>query len=91
MVDQNVNGFVHEDIDVATGTAYVTASGKNAIVVVPSANHRLQPEHLENPDKFFSTADLVLVQLEIPMNVVKLFMKNAKNTELNLDLCKPSS
>ena len=73
LVDQNVNvGFVHEDIDVATGTAYVTASGgKNAIVVVPSANHRLQPEHLENPDKFFSTADLVLVQLEIPMNVVE--------------------
>ncbi len=28
LVDQNVNvGFVHEDIDVATGTAYVTASG----------------------------------------------------------------
>ena len=32
LVDQKINvGFVHEDIDVATGTAYVTASGgKNA-------------------------------------------------------------
>jgi ribokinase len=38
-------------------------------VVVPSANYSLKPEHLENADKFFSTADLVLVQLEIPMNV----------------------
>ena len=28
LVDQNVNvGFVHEDMDVVTGTAYVTASG----------------------------------------------------------------
>lgn len=80
LVDQNVNvGFVHEDMDVATGTAYVTASGgKNAIVVVPSANHRLQPEHLENPDKFFSTVDLVLVQLEIPMNVVEAVYEKCK-------------
>jgi ribokinase len=44
----------------------------------------LQPEHLENADKFFSTADLVLVQLEIPMNVVEAVYENAKNTELNL-------
>ena len=37
LVDENVNvGFVHEDTENATGTAYVTAAyGKNAIVVVP--------------------------------------------------------
>ena len=73
LVDENVNvGFVHEDLDHATGTAYVTAAhGKNAIVVVPSANYCLEPKHLENAERFFSTADLVLTQLEIPMNVVE--------------------
>ena len=80
LVEQNVNvGFVHEDIDVATGTAYVTASGgKNAIMVVPSAKQSLQPEHLENPDKFYSAVDLVLVQLEIPMNVVETVYEKCK-------------
>ena len=67
LVDENVNvGFVHEDLDHATGTAYVTAAhGKNAIVVVPSANYCLEPKHLESAERFFSTADLVLTQLEI--------------------------
>ena len=55
LVDENVNvGFVHEDLDHATGTAYVTAAhGKNAIVVVPSANYCLEPKHLENAERFF--------------------------------------
>lgn len=80
LVNENVNvGFVHEDVNAATGTAYVTASsGKNAIVVVPSANHSLKPAHLEDADKFFSTADLVLVQLEVPMDVVEAVYEKCK-------------
>ncbi len=56
LVDENVNvGFVHEDLDHATGTAYVTAAhGKNAIVVVPSANYSREPKHLESAERFFS-------------------------------------
>ena len=88
LVDENVNvGFVHEDLDHATGTAYVTAAhGKNAIVVVPSANYCLEPKHLESAERFFATADLVLTQLEIPMNVVEKTYEFAKKYNKKLGI-----
>lgn len=88
LVDENVNvGFVHEDLDHATGTAYVIAAhGKNAIVVVPSANYCLEPKHLESAERFFSTADLVLTQLEIPMNVVEKTYEFAKKYNKKLGI-----
>ena len=72
LVDEGVNvGFVTESEEAATGTAYVTCSeGKNAIVVVPAANYCLKIEDVENAEKFFQIADLVLLQLEISMEVV---------------------
>lgn len=80
LVDEGVNvGFVKEDTESNTGTAYVTAAnGKNAIVVVPAANFSLTPKDIDEADKFFHTADLVLVQLEIPMQVVEHTYKKAK-------------
>ena len=88
LVDENVNvGFVHEDLDHATGTAYVTAAhGKNAIVVVPSANYCLEPKHLESAERFFSTADLVLTQLEISMSVVEKTYEFAKKYNKKLGI-----
>ncbi len=80
LVDEGVNvGFVKEDTESNTGTAYVTAAqGKNAIVVVPSANFSLTPKDIDDADKFFHTTDLVLVQLEIPMEVVEHTFKKAR-------------
>ena len=80
LVDEGVNvGFVLEDTESNTGTAYVTAAqGKNAIVVVPSANFSLTPKDIDDADKFFHTTDLVLVQLEIPMEVVEHTFKKAR-------------
>lgn len=72
LVNEGVNvGFVNESETHGTGTAYVTvAEGKSAIVVVPAANYQLQPKHVRLAEKYFSTADTVLVQLEIPMESV---------------------
>lgn len=80
LVDENVNvGYVVETEDAATGTAYVTAScGKNSIVVVPASNSYLKPRHVEEAAKYFTIADLVLLQLEIPMDVVEYTVKLAK-------------
>ena len=80
LVDEGVNvGFVKEDTESNTGTAYVTAAqGKNAIVVVPSANFSLTPKDIDDADKFFHTTDLVLVQLEIPMETVEFTIQFAK-------------
>lgn len=88
LVDENVNvGFVVEDDEVDTGTAYVTASeNKNTIVVVPSANYSLKPKHIEQADKIFETADLVLVQLEIKMDVVLKVYEHCKKYNKKLGI-----
>ncbi|ADQ81853.1 ribokinase [Riemerella anatipestifer] len=88
LVEENVNvGFVVENPDIETGTAYVTTSkGKNAIVVVPSANYALSPKHLENPKHLFETADLVLVQLEITDTVIEKVLELCKKNGTKLGI-----
>lgn len=73
LVDEGVDvGFVKENEDCPTGTAYVTAAkGVNAIVVVPAANYCITSSHILEAEKIFSTVDLVLIQLEIPMEAVE--------------------
>lgn len=73
LVDEGVNiGYVIETQEADTGTAYVVAAkGVNSIVVVPASNYCLKPQNVADAEKFFTTADLVLVQLEIPMDVVE--------------------
>jgi len=80
LVSENVNvGFVYETDRESTGTAYVTTSqGHAAIVVVPAANKCLSIEHIEDADKYFHTADLILVQLEVSMEVVEYTVRKAK-------------
>lgn len=80
LVGEGVNvGFVYETDQESTGTAYVTTcDGNAAIVVVPAANRCLSIEHIEDADKYFHTADLVLVQLEVSMKVVEYTVRKAK-------------
>ncbi len=55
-----------------TGTALITVadSGENTIIVVPGANAKLRPVHVEDANEAFADAALVLAQLEIPIDVV---------------------
>lgn len=80
MVSENVNvGFVFETDQESTGTAYVTTSdGNAAIVVVPAANNHLSKEHVEAADKYFHTADLILLQMEVSVNVIRYAAQKAK-------------
>ena len=84
LVEEGINvGYVVETEEAPTGTAYVIAAkGVNSIVVVPASNYCLKPKHIAEAEKFFSTTDLVLIQLEIPMDVVEytseLVKKNGK-------------
>ncbi|MEC5393862.1 ribokinase [Bergeyella sp. RCAD1439] len=80
LVDEGVNvGFVREREDYATGTAYVTAAqGKNAIVVVPAANFTLRPDDVEVAERFLAQSELVLLQLEIPLETVAYTVDLAK-------------
>ena len=76
LVDEGINvSFVAETEDCPTGTAYVTAAqGVNAIVVVPASNYCLSINHVLEAEKIFSTTDLVMLQLEIPMETVEAAM-----------------
>lgn len=88
LVDEGVNvGFVAEAEEVPTGTAYVTTSdGVNMIVVVPSSNYCLTTEHISVAERVVSQADLILLQLEIPSEVVEYTVNLAKENGKKIGL-----
>jgi len=72
----------------ATGVASILlAEGDNSIVVVPGANAQCLPEDLDRYEGKIAEADLVLLQLEIPLVTVeyaiKLARKHGKTVMLN--------
>ena len=72
----------------ATGVASILlADGDNSIVVVPGANAQCLPEDLDRYEEKIAVADLVLLQLEIPLVTVeyaiKLARKHGKTVMLN--------
>lgn len=88
LIDEDINvGFVAENEDYPTGTAYVTASqGVNTIVVVPASNSCMSSAQLFEAEKIFTTADLVLLQLEIPMEVVETAVELAKRNQKKIGI-----
>ena len=58
--------------DAATGTALIVvdARGQNQIAVAPGANRRLPPSAVERWETDFAWADVVLCQLETPVETV---------------------
>ncbi|MBN1668770.1 MAG: ribokinase [Anaerolineales bacterium] len=65
---------------VPSGVALITldAAGQNSIVVAPGANAHLSPAHIEQASGLFTQADLVLLQLEIPLETVLAAARLAK-------------
>lgn len=80
--DQALAGYAEEGIDTslivrapdtASGVAliFVDAEGENTIAVASGANAKLTPEHVELARKAISEADVLLVQLEVPLPSVR--------------------
>lgn len=71
---------VSQDPDVGTGTGVpiVDARGENAIVVVPQANLTCSPAHVEAAGDLIRAADVVLVQLELPLPTVRRALEIAR-------------
>jgi len=64
--------------DCSSGTASITvAGGENDIVVVPGANARLMPAHVDAARQLIAHADAVLVQMEIPLQTVEATLRIA--------------
>lgn len=63
----------------ATGVASILlAEGDNSIVVVPGANAQCLPEDLDQYEGEIAEADLILLQLEIPLVTVEYAVKLAR-------------
>jgi ribokinase len=87
--DQTVAGFVREGLDVGhivrdaetpSGVAliFVGANGENSIAVAPGANDRLSPADVLAAQPAFSRTDLVVLQLEIPLETVEAAAQMAR-------------
>ncbi|MBX3392471.1 MAG: ribokinase [Phycisphaeraceae bacterium] len=64
---------VATDDHAPTGVGLITVgenSSENTIVVAPGANARLTPAHVESVRELIAAADVLLVQLEVPMDAV---------------------
>jgi len=78
---ENINlEYFTIDHGTSTGMAYVIVnrSGENSIVVIPGANSRLSAEDIEKSDAAFGSADIVLIQLEIPLDTVAAVVRKAR-------------
>jgi ribokinase len=53
-----------------TATILVDKSGDNCILIVKGANGDLQPEDVERAGEDLGTCDLILIQLEVPLETV---------------------
>lgn len=69
------------------GNPQLDSQGRNRIVVVPGANFEFTPQQLENLEEEIVNADLIVLQLELPIETVyraiELSNKNGKTVILN--------
>ena len=80
------NGLKNDGIDVSyleidpelpTGTALITVddSGMNTIVVYRGSNDGLTPEHVEAAKNLLAESDLIVLQMEIPVETIEYTLK----------------
>lgn len=71
----------------ASGVAVITVSrGENTIVVVPGANHALTPHDVRLAEADIAAADMLLTQLEIPLETVAEVARLAERHDVPLIL-----
>lgn len=71
--------YVIQTDEAATGTALilVEATGENMIAVAPGANRKLANSHVDAALEAIKVADMLIAQLEIPLEVVEYAFKLA--------------
>ena len=79
-VNVNVDNVITISED-NTGCAFINVddNGENNIVVISGANNMITKETIDNNIELIKEADIIVVQLEIPLDVVSYAVKLAKN------------
>lgn len=71
--------YVETSKDCSSGMAIITVcQGDNCIIVDPGANENLGMETIDHAESLIASSDIVVLQLEIPLPVVKHAMQVAK-------------
>lgn len=73
--------YIVVDPEAPTGVGSITlddSSGNNRIIIVPGANMRCTPEDVDRADEALRSADVILLQLEIPMEVNLHVLRRAR-------------
>jgi len=71
---ENINTeFIYSDSKLPSGVALITVDsrGENCIVVASGANGNLKPEDIDKSITAIESADIILMQLEIPIETVE--------------------
>lgn len=91
MKDSGVNIEHIERTEVSTGIAVINVDkeGNNNIVVIPGANGEVDKEYLSRHISAFEKADIVVFQLEIPLETVKEGLKISKELG-NITILNPA-
>lgn len=85
--DEGVNVAFVRETDEPTGTAYVTTSKDgNAIVVIPGANYQLTRSYIDDAIKVIQSCDIILVQMEIPMDTIEYIAEKCKKLSKKLGI-----
>lgn len=68
------------DADSATGMASITVDkhGENCIIVASGANASLSPQDIEKKSALIAAADILLIQLETPLETVEAALRSAQ-------------
>ena len=87
--------YVYKEYGVATGSALIMLDrkGNNYLSVAPGANYRLNREHIDAAIELFREAELILIQMEIPLDttsyIFELAKKYRKRIVFNLAPARP--
>lgn len=68
----------HSDAPTGTAGIFVDAQGRNCIVIGAGANATLSPRHVATHGDAFAAADVVLAQLESPMDAIFATLEAAR-------------
>lgn len=80
--------FVTRDSEEATGVALIAVAqdGENSITVASGANMRLTPHHIEAAARAFQGADVLIMQLEVPVETVEVAARIARQNNVRVVL-----
>lgn len=83
-----------ESVETPTGVALITVTpdGENSIIVSPGANAHVTPAYLESVGPAWQDADLIVMQLEVPMATVEHVARHCARTRTRFLLnCAPAA